>query len=180
MYTIRPHSAADIELDLPTSMYTVRPVMEQSHAGPSGNDSVALAEIEKRQDVLLERIEHLLKQVSLYRSKGSNDKQPAEPVREELVVHLSAKQPSASILNLIGQFQEQLSIRTFRHSSLTDTTVYSQAPKLPSSTSPGAKRSLTVIWADGDDLPYMFHAHTKVTDEQSIGNLLSHHLTNPH
>ncbi len=30
MYSIRPHSSEDIELDLPTTMYSVQPVIQQS------------------------------------------------------------------------------------------------------------------------------------------------------
>jgi hypothetical protein len=178
MYAIRPHSSVNLELDLPTSMYAVRPVIGQASVSQATNET-ALVDIAKRQDALLERIEHLYNQVNLYQKKGSNDAHPVAPVREELVVHLSAKQPSTNILNLIDQFHDQLSIRTFRHSSLKDLSAYSQVPKLSSSTAPSAKRSLTVVWADGEDLPFMFHSHMKITDEQFIVNLLSHQLTNP-
>jgi len=80
-----------------------------------------------------------------------------------------------NILNLIEQFRDKLSIRTYRHSSLHDKAFNNQ---LQNSSSSSNNRSLTVIWADGEDLPYMFHSHMKINDEQSIVNLLSHQLTN--
>jgi len=164
MYSIRPHSSENIELDLPTTMYSVQPVIQQT------NESV-LKNIQQHQDILLEKIESLYNQLILYQNK----KKTFVPIREELVVHLSAKQPSKNILNFIEQFRDKLSIRTYRHSSLHDKAFNNQ---LQNSSSSSNNRSLTVIWADGEDLPYMFHSHMKINDEQSIVNLLSHQLTN--
>jgi hypothetical protein len=100
------------------------------------------------------------------------------PIREELVVHLSAKNPSKNILNLIEQFREKLSIRTYRHSSVSNASVGNQIQDLSSSNNQKSNRSLTIIWADGENLPFMFHSHMNINDEQSIVNLLSHQLTN--
>jgi len=83
MYSIRPHSSENIELDLPTTMYSVQPVIQQT------NESV-LKNIQQHQDILLEKIESLYNQLILYQNKNKT----VVPIREELVVHLSAKQPS--------------------------------------------------------------------------------------
>ncbi|CAF3920682.1 unnamed protein product, partial [Rotaria sp. Silwood1] len=101
------------------------------------------------------------------------------PIRQELVIHLSAKQPSKNILDLIEKFHDNLSIRTYRHSSLRDISVDNYIQNLSSTNSQNQKkRSLAIIWADDDNLPYMFHSQMKINDEQSIVNLLSHELTN--
>ena len=166
MYSIRPHSSGNLELNLPTSMYSVRPIIEQTNPSES-----ALEDIKKRQEALLEKIEHLYNQIRLYQEKASTP-----PSHEEFVVHLSAKNPSTKILDTIRQFHDKLSIRTFRHSSLKDNRVFSQLPNLSSSNN--ANRSLSIIWADENDLSSMFHSHMKIEDEQQIVNLLSHHITN--
>ncbi|CAF2080905.1 unnamed protein product [Rotaria magnacalcarata] len=179
MYSIRPHNSETIEFDLPTTMYRVQPVMQPKK--PSTNES-ALKDIEQRQDSLLEKIDYLQNQLGLYlkiQDQGSNEKATclsSVPVREELVVHLSAKQPSKDILNLIEKFHDKLSIRTYRHSSLRDAKFNDPIQNLSSSNNGNESRSLTVIWADGDELPYMFHAHKKINDEPSIVNLLSQEL----
>jgi hypothetical protein len=169
MYSIRPHSAENIDLDLPTTMYSVQPIMQQTKV----NETV-LKEIEKRQDILIEKIEQLYNQLTLYQTNVLS----SIPVREELVVHLSAKQPSQPILNLIEQFREKLSIRTYRHSSLLNASFNNQIQDLSSTNNQKSNRSLTIIWADGENLPFMFHSHMNINDEQSIINLLSHELTN--
>jgi hypothetical protein len=99
------------------------------------------------------------------------------PVREELVVHLSAKKPSKAILDLIEKNRDKLSIRTFRHSSLRGSSFDNQIQNLSSTNTQKVNRALTVIWADEENLPYMFHSHMKINDEQLIVNLLSHQLT---
>ena len=98
------------------------------------------------------------------------------PRQEELVIHLSVKQPSKDILNLIEQFRDKLSIRTFRHSSLHNVSFDHRIQDLSSSNTDNKNRSLAIIWADGGKLPFMFHSNVKVNDEQSIVNLLSHYL----
>ena len=168
MYSIRPCTTENVELDLPTSMYPVRPVIEQTK---KTNESAALKEIEQRQDILLEKLENLIHQISLYEQRESTNSL-LKTVKEEFVVHLSAKQPSKNILNLIEQFRKKLSIRTFHHSSLHDNSF-----KNPLQISSLGDRKISVIWADGTDLPYMFHGQKKINDEQSIVNLLSQQLT---
>ncbi|CAF1285112.1 unnamed protein product [Adineta ricciae] len=148
MYSIRPHSSGNLELNLPTSMYSVRPIIEQTTPSES-----ALEGIQKRQDALLEKIEYLYNQIRLYQDKASTP-----PSHEEFVVHLSAKNPSAKILDTIRQFHDN------------------QLPNLSSSNN--ANRSLSIIWADENDLSSMFHSHMRINDEHQIVNLLSHHLTN--
>ena len=169
MYSIRPHSSETLHLDLPTTMYSVRPVI-------NSNESV-LKEIEQRQDILLEKIEQLFNQLNLYQ-KGKSDILSSMPNREELVVHLSAKNPSKNILNLIEQFREKLSIRTYRHSSLANTSFANPIQDISASNNQNSNRALTIIWADGENLPHMFHSQMIINDEQSIINLISHELTN--
>ena len=98
----------------------------------------------------------------------------AVPILEPLVVHLSAKQPSKSILDFIEKFREKLSIRTHRHSSVRDQSFNN---KLQNSPTTSTNRPLTIVWAEGDELPYMFHSQMKITKEQEIVNFLSHQLT---
>jgi hypothetical protein len=171
MYSIRPHSSENIELDLPRTMYSVQPIIQQS------TNEFVLKDVEKRQDDLLEKIEYLYSRLVLYQNKESNEKATvlsSMPAPEELVVHLSAKQPSKNLLNLIEQFRDKLSIRTFRHSSLRGSSFNNPI----SINNQNKTRSLAVIWADGENLPFMFHSHMKINDEQSIVNLLSNLLTN--
>jgi len=137
------------------------------------NESV-LKDIEQRQDILLEKIENLYNQLVVYQDKSST--LSSIHIREELVVHLSAQKPSKNILNLIEQFHDKLSIRTYRHSSLRNPSFNN--PLQNSSSSSNNHRSLTIIWGEGDDLPNMFHSHMKINDEQQIINLLSHEITN--
>jgi len=175
MYSIRPHSSENIELDLPRTMYSVRPVIQQS------TKELGLKDVEKRQDDLLEKIEYLYGQLVLYQKKESNEKATvlsSMPAPEELVVHLSAKQPSKTILNLIEQFRDKLSIRTFRHSSLRGSPFTNPIQSLSSINNQNSTRSLAVIWADEENLPFMFHSHMKINDEQLIVNSLSNLLTN--
>jgi hypothetical protein len=179
MYSIRPHSAENIDLDLPTTMYSVQPIIQQTkvNSTSTSTNETVLKEIEKRQDILIEKIEQLYNQLILYQ-KNQTNVLSSIPVREELVVHLSAKQPSQPILNLIEQFREKLSIRTYRHSSLLNASFNNQIQDLSSTNNQKSNRSLTIIWADGENLPFMFHSHMNINDEQSIINLLSHELTN--
>ncbi|UJR37183.1 hypothetical protein I4U23_029891 [Adineta vaga] len=65
-----------------------------------------------------------------------------------LLSQLSTKQPSKEILNLIEQFHDRLSIRTYRHSSLRDNSINNQFQNLFSN-----NRLLTIIWADHENLP---------------------------
>jgi len=176
MYSIRPHSSENIELDLPKTMYSVQPIIQQS------TNKLVLKDVEKRQDDLLEKIEYLYGQLVLYQNKESNEKATvlsSMPAPEELVVHLSAKQPSKTILNLIEQFRDKLSIRTFRHSSLRGSSFNNPIQNLSLINNQNkTTRSLAVIWADEENLPFMFHSHMKINDEQLIVNLLSNLLTN--
>jgi hypothetical protein len=130
-----------------------------------------LKEIEQRQDILLDKLDNLINQLNFYQIQEATILS-LKSVREELVVHLSAKQPSKKILNLIEQFHDKLSIRTFRHSSLHDNSFNN-----PLQNSFSGDRKLAIIWADEADLPFMFHAHMKINDEQMIVNLLSQKLT---
>jgi hypothetical protein len=175
MYSIRPHSSENIELDLPRTMYSVQPIIQQS------TNEFVLKDVEKRQDDLLEKIEYLYSRLVLYQNKESNEKATvlsSMPSPEELVVHLSAKQPSKNLLNLIEQFRDKLSIRTFRHSSLRGSPFNNPTQNLSSINNQNKTRSLAVIWADGENLPFIFHSHMKINDEQLIVNLLSNLLTN--
>ena len=160
MYSIRPHISENLNLELPTTMYTVRPIIEkqQSTVNPT-----VFKNVEERQEKLLDRIEYLFKQLTFYQAEKS-----AVPILEPLVVHLSAKDPSKKILNFINEFKMKLSLRTYRHSSLVGKQF--QDPLKQVSTD---NRTLTIVWADGNELPYMFHSHMKITDEQAIVNLLS-------
>ncbi|CAF3302599.1 unnamed protein product [Rotaria socialis] len=179
MYSIRPHTSETIEFDLPTTMYRVQQVIQPIKQ--STNESV-LKDIEQRQDSLLEKVDYLQSQLALYlkiQDQGSNEKATclcSVPIREELVVHLSAKQPSKDILNLIEKFHDKLSIRTYRHSSLRAAKFNYPIQNLSSSNNGNKSRSLAVVWADGDELPFMFHAHTKINDEPTIVTLLSQEL----
>lgn len=166
MYSIRPHSAASIPLELPTTMYSIKPIIGQS------NES-SLAEVEQRQDHLLEKIEQLMLQVTLL-EKSQSAARLSVPRREELVVHLDAQQPSKAILALIEQFRDQLSVRTYRHSSVRTT---NPLQHLSSSNDGKNKRTLTVVWAEGEHLPYMLHSQMTLNDEQAIVNVLSQQLT---
>lgn len=124
-------------------------------------------------------MEYLLHQLSLYinvQKQIALDK--ATPIREALVVHLSVKQPSKNILSLIDKFHDKLSIRTYRHSSVRDKSFVSPISNAKPSNTQNDTRSLTVIWADDEQLPYMFHSKMKINDEQSIINLITHELTN--
>ena len=173
MYSIRPHSSPVVAMDLPTKMYPLRSIIEQDNADPPMNESL-LKQAQHRQDTLLTKIQVLLDQLGLYQSRATAA--PSVPVQEELVVHLSVTQPSKAILNLIEQFREQLTIRTYRHSSIRDTPVDTAMGKLSLNNASKAKRTLTVIWADGADLPFMFHSHMLISKEQDIVNLLTHQL----
>ncbi|CAF0773381.1 unnamed protein product [Adineta steineri] len=173
MYSIRSHNSENLELDLPTTMYRVQPVIQQTQIGKSTNEST-LKDIENRQDVLLEKLNYLSTQLTLYQDHKIN----SIPIREELVVHLSAKQPSKNILNLIEQFRDKLSIRIFYHSSVRDASLKNQAQNLSSTNHSNTNRALTIIWADSEDLPFMFHSHMKINDEKLIMNTLSDQLTN--
>ncbi|CAF4611343.1 unnamed protein product [Rotaria sp. Silwood2] len=175
MYSIRPYNSEMIKVDLPTSMYSVQPISQQNKQ--LTNDSV-LKDIEQRQDVLLEKLEQLYSQLVIYEKKQNKSIDLcSEPIRKELVVHLSAKQPSKNILDLIEKFRDNLSIRTYRHSSLRDISVDNYIQNLSSTNNQNKKHSLAIIWSDGDNLPYMFHSQMKINDEQSIINLLAHQLT---
>ncbi|CAF4405527.1 unnamed protein product, partial [Rotaria sordida] len=72
-----------------------------------------LKDIERRQDVLLDKLEQLYNQLILYKKNQNSIDLNLVPIRKELVVHLSAKQPSKNILNLIEKFRDNLSIRTY-------------------------------------------------------------------
>ncbi|CAF1216323.1 unnamed protein product [Rotaria sordida] len=175
MYTTRPYSSETIEFDLPKTMYSVQPVLQQPKQLTNLSE---LKDIERRQDVLLDKLEQLYNQLILYKKNQNSIDLNLVPIRKELVVHLSAKQPSKNILNLIEKFRDNLSIRTYRHSSLRDVSFDNYIQNLSSTNNQNKKHSLAIIWADDDDnLPYMFHSQMKINDEQSIVNLLSHQLT---
>ncbi len=135
------------------------------------NDSL-LKNIEQRQDILLKKIEYLYDGISQYQKIKNK---VSKPIQEELVLHLSAKQPSKNILNFIEQFHDKLSIRTYRHSSLRDISFNNPIQNCSSSSK---NRLLTIIWSDKENLPFMFHSHMNLNNEQSIINLLSQQLTN--
>jgi hypothetical protein len=130
-----------------------------------------LKDIEQRQDILLEKLEYLYNELLQYQKI---QEKKSKSNQEELVIHLSAKQPSKNILNLIEQFRDKLSIRTYRHSSLHDISFKNQFEN--SSSSSSKNRSLTIIWADMENLPLMFYSHMNINDEQTIINLLSQQL----
>lgn len=178
MYTVRPYTSQDIELNLQTTMYSVPSYTQPIKVSSQETKESEFQEIEQRQDQLLEKIENLFNQLLLYQKCESSEKADALSllsIREEFVVHLSAKQPSEKILQLIEQFREKLSIRTFRHSSLRNQPFNSPLATSASSTN---NRKLTVIWSAEENLPSMFHAHMQLNNEQAIINLLSHQLTN--
>ncbi len=99
----------------------------------------------------------------------------SKSIQEELVLHLSTKQPLKNILNFIEQFRDKLSIQTYRHSSLHDKSFTSQ---IQNSLSSSKNYLLTIIWSDIENLPFMFYSHMNMNTEQSILNLLSQQLTN--
>ncbi|CAF1003206.1 unnamed protein product [Adineta steineri] len=141
---------------------------------PSSSNDTLLKDIERRQDILLKKLEHLFNEISQYGEFQKNN--PKEPIQEELVVHLSAKQPSKNILNFIEQNHNKFSIRTYRHSSLHGISFNNPIQNVSSSSN---NRLLTIIWNDDrQNLPYMFYSNKNLNDEQSILNLLSQQLTN--
>jgi hypothetical protein len=157
MYSIRPHGSPVVAIDLPTQMYPLRSIIEHDNADQPTNESL-LKQAQHRQDTLLTKIQVLLDQLGLYQNRAAAT--PSVPVQEELVVHLS------------------LTIRTYRHSSVRDTPVAAAAmAKLSlNNNASKCKRTLSVIWADGADLPFMFHSRMLISKEQDIVNLLSHEL----
>ncbi|CAF0800640.1 unnamed protein product [Adineta steineri] len=141
---------------------------------PSSSNDTLLKDIERRQDILLKKLEHLFNEISQYGEFQKNN--PKEPIQEELVVHLSAKQPSKNILNFIEQNHNKFSIRTYRHSSLHGISFNNPIQNVSSSSN---NRLLTIIWNDDkENLPSMFYSNKNLNDEQSILNLLSQQLTN--
>ncbi|CAF1571407.1 unnamed protein product, partial [Adineta steineri] len=121
---------------------------------PSSSNDTLLKDIERRQDILLKKLEHLFNEISQYAEFQKNN--PKEPIQEELVVHLSAKQPSKNILNFIEQNHNKFSIRTYRHSSLHGISFNNPIQNVSSSSN---NRLLTIIWNDDkENLPYMFYS----------------------
>ncbi|CAF1571325.1 unnamed protein product, partial [Adineta steineri] len=110
---------------------------------PSSSNDTLLKDIERRQDILLKKLEHLFNEISQYEKFQKNN--PKEPNQEELVVHLSAKQPSKNILNFIEQNHNKFSIRTYRHSSLHGISFNNPIQNVSSSSN---NRLLTIIWND--------------------------------
>ena len=175
MYSIRPHSSPVVAIDLPTQMYPLRSIIEQDNTDQPMNEP-ELKHAQHRQDTLLTKIQVLLDQLGLYQSRAAAT--PSVPVQEELVVHLSVAQPSKAILNLIEQCREQLTIRTYRHSSVDAAAMakLSLNNNNNNNNASKSKRTLTVIWADGADLPFMFHSRMLISKEQDIVNTLSQQL----
>ena len=174
MYSIRPHSSPVAGIDLPTQMYPLRSIIEQDNADQPMNETL-LKQAQHRQDTLLTKLQVLLDQLGLYEKKAAAAT-PSVPVQEALVVHLSVKEPSKAILNLIEQYRDQLTVRTYRHSSVKDTPIDPAMAKLSLDNASKSKRTLTVIWTDGTDLPFMFHSRMLISKEQDIVNMLSQHL----
>ena len=162
MYSIRPHSTNQVSLDLPTTMYSVRPIITPSVVSI---DPAELKKIEHQQDQLLAKIDQLFKQLDLY-EMGKTKK------NEDFVVLLSVKKPTKSILDLIEQFRDQISINSYRHSSLGRT----PSPSVRSSQQTSNKK-VTIVWADCENLPSMVHSKTTLNDEQQIVNFLREQLS---
>lgn len=177
MYSVRPYTTQNTEFNLQTTMYSVPPYNQSIKVTKETTAESELQEFEQRQDHLLEKVENLFNQLVLYLKHESMEKATLslKSIREEFVIHLSAKQPSENIVKLIEQFREKLSIRTFRHSSLRNQPFNSPLAATSSSTN---NRKLTVIWSAEENLPSMFHARMQLNDEQAIINLLTHQLTN--
>lgn len=160
MYSIRPHSAEKIDLDLPTTMYRVRPIIEPTGFG---SQSQSIEEIAHEQDRLLAKIEQMINQLELMAEKRN-------PRQEELVVHLSVKNPSNAILKFITDHRDRLSLRVYRHSSV------SSAPPSIDLSVGATGRSMVLIWSERENLPQMIYQQMKINSEEEILNVLSHEL----
>ncbi|CAF4293851.1 unnamed protein product, partial [Rotaria sordida] len=73
--------------------------------------------------------------------------------------HPHPHQPSKNILDVIEKFRNNLSIRTYRYSSLRDVSFNNYIPNLSSINKQNKKHSLAIIWwSGGNNLPYMFYS----------------------
>ena len=162
MYSIRPHSSEKVELDLPTTMYSVRPII-----GQELSTTLKIEDISREQDRLLKKIDQIFRQLELIEEQRN-------PRREELVVHLSTKKSSEKILKFLTDHHDRLNVRIFRHSSA----ISSVLPSLNLSTGKtnNSTCSLALIWTEKENLPSMRHANMIINDEEQIVNLLNNEM----
>lgn len=165
MYSIRPHSSDKLDLNLPTNMYVVRPIIESIPTETETNSST-IDEISREQDRLLVKINEMISQLEFI----DEQKNPRD---EEFVLHLSVKKPSEKLFKFLVDHREEFSIRIFRHSSA----VSSILPSVNLSTGGKAQsRPLVLIWSEKDKVPSMRHGQMSINDEEQIVNLLNDEL----
>ena len=167
MYSIRPHSSAKLDLNLPTNMYAVRPIIEPISTEIQTNSST-IEEITREQDRLLAKINEMISQLELIDEQKN-------PRQEEFVLHLSVKKPSEKLLKFLVDHRDEFSIRIFRHSSAVSSTLPSVNLSTGGKTS---SRPLVLIWSEKATVPSMRHGQMSINDEEQIVNLLNDKLKN--
>lgn len=158
MYSIRPNITENVPLNLPETMYKVRPIL-------SNKQDNVFQEISDQQDALLAKIDELFKRLELQQAENKLK-------RESFVVHLSTKTENKAILDLVERFRDQVSINSYRHSSLGN-----ESSPMIRSTERAEGNRLTIVWAQRENLPSLFHSKTSLNDESSIVQYLSERLT---
>lgn len=158
MYSIRPNITENVPLNLPETMYKVRPIL-------SNKQDNVFQEISDQQDALLAKIDELFKRLELQQAENKLK-------RESFVVHLSTKTENKAILDLVERFRDQVSINSYRHSSLGN-----ESSPMIRSTERAEGNRLTIVWAQRENLPSLFHSKTSLNDESTIVQYLNERLT---